>query len=780
MQNTLLTEFKRLLISALAVGVLWACQDEKPEIHFPDPIIPQKEFKHVETITPDTLTFNEGDSAVFRMRTIPVNLLSREGVTVQISDTAGAKYPYAQIKSYKLGKDSIWSIVMNMTFGMKSGHAISIMVADEDTVIYSDPTVLNMIPRLAPGSYGMYVTNSESKAGFLKGGQATINLRTTPWDMMFTDSTVVLVDSLGNPLDGKYSVDSLRFEPTDSTWSVLVKPLDNSISNDTLFVRYAAPDTLLTTGPVNILKVNLMLASVKTGKNTSMDFDYESTFSHCFPTQADFSRQRFWFSHNGDKLAVNDSVLTPQKSYVLDARKPLKVTVWKYGARRDYTVHVYNTGLPVVTIDTRGKYVTRRDKWIPDAIMRVQLPDGTLDFEDTLSLKGRGNGTWTESDKKPYALKLNKKAKILGMHKSKRWCLLANYKDRTLLRNDLAFWVSRQTDMPYTVNGRFVELVWNGKHMGNYYLCEQIRIDDDRVNIAKPNLQDPANGGMLILIDDFLDYEPDDNSRDDKSPMVGFRSTGADERYKLPYVLKDPEEDEDGHLLTSTAPAFIHLQQYVTEMEDAIYGLKKNSDNSTVKKYLDYDRAVDYVLIQELTMNHDSYNTFPEAGPHSAYMYKDAGGKLCYGPVWDFDYHTFTLYDDAAQGGSRRRNSRLNQWELLTMDSKGGNKYYFADLVKYDPEFRSLLLERWNEYKVIWKNGFSDYVDMMADSIRLSEGVNKKIWPYGGYIDVNSSYLHYKQNGDWDLSFQEAVNAIKTAFNDRWTWIDNNLKTLGR
>ena len=173
-------------------------------------------------------------------------------------------------------------------------------------------------------------------------------------------------------------------------------------------------------------------------------------------------------------------------------------------------------------------------------------------------------------------------------------------------------------------------------------------------------------------------------------------------------------------------------------------------------------------------------DAFKAAGIECPRALPVAGGKLCYGPVWDFDYHTFTLYEDASQGGSRRRNSRLNQWELLTMDSKGGNKYYFADLVKYDPEFRSLLLERWNEYKVIWKNGFSDYVDMMADSIRLSEGVNKKIWPYGGYIDVNSSYLHYKQNGDWDLSFQEAVDAIKTAFNDRWTWIDNNLKTLGR
>ena len=136
MKKSLLTQLRTLLLTAITAGALWACQDEKPEIHFPDPVIPQKEFKHIETLTPDTLTFREGDSAVFRLRTIPYNLLSRKDVTVQVADTAGAKYRFAEIKSYKLSADSIWNIVMNITYGMKSGDIISIMAADADTVIY--------------------------------------------------------------------------------------------------------------------------------------------------------------------------------------------------------------------------------------------------------------------------------------------------------------------------------------------------------------------------------------------------------------------------------------------------------------------------------------------------------------------------------------------------------------------------------------------------------------------------------------------------------------------
>ena len=775
MKKSLLTRVKTLLIAALTAGALWSCQDEKPEIHFPDPVIPQKEFKHIETITQDTLTFNEGDSTIFRLRTIPVNLLSRQGVTVQVSDTAGAKYEYAQIKSYKLGKDSIWNVVIDMTYGMKSGDVISLMVADADTVLYSDETVLRMTPRIQPLGTFLHIMNQDSIAAFVDGAtDITVYLRTNPYDLFFGDSAYLFItDSLEHSLRKQYTLGDLTFQPADSTWAARINLLEEEPTEGYILLKMITPDTTIISSPVYIRRIDITMSSVKLGQ-ASLKFDAATnTWSHFTPTVTNFSNQKFLFTHNGDKITVGDSVLVEGEYNTLNLNKPLTVTVWKYGAHKDYIIKMYNTGLPIVRINTKGKSVSRRDTWVDDCTMRIELPDGTVDYEGPLSLKGRGNGTWTETNKKPYALKLEEKAKILGMHKQKRWCLLANYKDRTLLRNDVSFWISRQTDMPYTVSGRFVELVWNGKNMGNYYLCEQIRIDNNRVDIAEPNLQDPANGGMLIVIDDFLGYSSDD--RYDKSPMVGFRSTGSNNRYKLPYVLKDPDEDANGNLLTSSSPTFTYLKNYVKNMEDAIYALKNNSDNSTVRQYLDYDRAIDYVLIQELTMNHDSYNTWPNAGPHSAYLYKDAGGKLCYGPVWDFDYHTFTLYNDAAYSNpSSSENNRLRQWELLKMDAKGNNKYYFADLAKYDPEFRTLLVERWNRYKNTWKNEFPKYVDMMADSIRLSESYNNSLWK------ENESLTNYRQNGDYNLTFQQAVNALKSAFQKRWTWIDENITKLGR
>ena len=742
------------------------------------PIVLKKVFRAIQTVSADSITFTEGELALLQIRTTPSNLLNRlPKDSLSLVDSTGAKYEFADVQSLVLN-DGIWDISLQMKYGMVPGDIVKLKIADKDTVLYSNPIVLNMILLPPPTVYGIQIASGRVAAFEAGGVRVTVRIRTTPWNVLLEESSakLSLTDTLGNPISEFFSIQNREFMP-DSTWALKISLLDNNLDSAAIAVRMTVPDTTVSSTPVTIKRVSFEMTSVLLNNGKKMQFNSTTkTYSFCLPTVTDFSTSKFKFTHTGDKLMLGDTVLVNDAYNVIDASKPVTVSLWKYDLHKEYTLKVTNTGLPVVRINTYGKTVTRRDTWVGSPSegfnsIRIELPDGTVAFEsDSLSLKGRGNGTWTETAKKPYALKLSSKAKILGMDKSKRWCLLANYKDRTLLRNDAALWISRHTDMPFTVQGRYVELVWNGDHMGNYYLCQQIRIENGRVEIADPNLSDPANGGMLVVIDDFLGYSSSD--RQDKSPMVGFRSTGSGNRYKLPYVLKDPEEDANGNLLTESSAPYQYLFNYVKDMEDAIYGLKTNP-SSNWQQYLDIDRAVDYVLIQEITMNHDSYNTWPKAGPHSAYLYKDAGGKLCYGPVWDFDYHTFTLYNDAAYSSpSSGENPRIRQWELLKMDNKGGNKYYFADLVKYDSQFKARLLERWNEYKYVWRDSLPLYIDMMADSIRVSESYNDTRW-----VD-NKSLSNYRQNGDYNLSFQEAVNAMKSAFRKRWDWIDQNLPTL--
>ena len=606
---------------------------------------------------------------------------------------------------------------------------------------------------------------SDDIIAFESNGWATVKIRTTPTDLLDNaeHAQIRISDTSGTP-DDRFELGEKAFSATDSIWQIKIRLKNSSATEGRCAVSVVFDDIIAVSKAFTVKKVTFKMNSVKVNSNLTMSFDSNSnTYSYCLPTTTDFSAQKFLFSHSGDKVTVGDSLLVNSTYNTLNVSQPLTVSVWKYDLRKDYTIKLTNTGLPVVRIETNGASVTRRDTWVPGATMRIEMPDGTVDYEGTLSLKGRGNQTWSDYSKKPYALKLDEKAKILGMHKHKRWILLANVKDRTLLRNDLAFWISRQTEMAYTVSGEFVELVWNGKHVGNYYLCEQARIDNHRIDIHDPNLEEPEKGGYFMAIDAFLGY--DDPKWADKGTDIGFWTSS---KYNMPYMFKDPDEDENGNLLTSNSPAYKYIYNYVRDMETAISNATSGT-NHDWKNYIDAGSAADFALIQELTMNHDAYNTWPKNGPKSTYLYKDSAGPICFGPIWDFDYHTFTLYNDFEYGTTtwdNSENQRLYQWEILKMTNKGGNKYYFADL-KRDPQFKAILVERWNKYKNVWKDEFEDYVDMMADKIRVSESYNERLWGYP-----------CRQNGDWCLTFDQAIQALKDAFKKRWKWIDDNIGKL--
>lgn len=436
-----------------------------------------------------------------------------------------------------------------------------------------------------------------------------------------------------------------------------------------------------------------------------------STITATFPTRTDFS---------SCEMTIESQTVT------LDLSTPATYRVIRDNIYQDYSVIARNTGLPVVRIQTPGgKNIAvgengnrdyYKDNWMEGATMRIELPDGTVDYEGQMGIRGRGNSTWNYP-KKPYALKLDSKAEILGMPKHKRWILLANWKDRTILRNDAAFWLSRTIGLPYTVRGQFVELVMNGTHAGNYYLCEQIKIDKNRVNIDK-------DGGFLLEVDSYYD-EPNK-----------FRYT---QLLNLPWMVKEPDGGE------------LNLDYY-KELQDFIFNLEtlmkseSRVRNHEYADYLDVQTAIDFLIMQELTGNHDFYNTWPSAGPHSLYMYKPAGGKLYSGPAWDFDFHVFLP-------------ERANFW-------CGATQTMFYPYLLKDPDFKAALVARWNEKKDELKK-LPEYIDSMADSIRLSESFNSTLWP-----------ISNRENGDEEMTFQQSVERIKKAFLDKWEWIDNNISRL--
>lgn len=380
------------------------------------------------------------------------------------------------------------------------------------------------------------------------------------------------------------------------------------------------------------------------------------------------------------------------------------------------------TGLPKVVITTPDAVdITSKYTWIENAQMIVYDAEGNVDYNGTLSIKGRGNSTWEDMPKKPYALKLDKKAEILTMPKHKRWCLLANWLDRTLMRNEIAYEIARQMPaLKYTPQGRFVEVFLNSVFLGNYYLCEQIKVDKNRVNVKE--LDKTATTGLSITGGYIFEI---DNNFDEQFRFMS-------ETRGLPWQLKDPDEVNDEQ--------FEYAKQYVNELEDALHDDTRFAQRDFAK-LMDLDSFVDYWFVYELTQCTEPHQ------PRSVYMYKDMDlsdgtySPIFAGPVWDFDYATFIP-------------ELSNQFSII-------NDVYYDRLFQ-DREFRILVKQRWNSLK---EGGLLEricqHIDKTEQLLSASDKLNSAIWPITQSI-----------NKDNTLSFSNSVKRLKSAFTKKYQWLD--------
>lgn len=373
-----------------------------------------------------------------------------------------------------------------------------------------------------------------------------------------------------------------------------------------------------------------------------------------------------------------------------------------------------DTGLPRVYITTPGGVgITSKDVYVEDGNIRIFDKNGELDLNILSDFKGRGNSTWM-MPKKPYAIKLSSKAEVMGMPKHKRWVLLANWVDRTLLRNDVAFEIAKKCPaLPWTPRGQFVELYLNGKHRGNYYLCEHIKIDKNRVNIDEIDEETPEtdlSGGYLLEFDTYSNAE------------INYFYT---KHKNLPVTIKEPDEE----VITSWEhPAYTYIQNFVNSVEDTL----EKGDYSEIEAMIDVKSYAEWWLLYNLIGN------LEPAHPKSCYMYKKRNGKLYAGPAWDFDCATFI---------PGRKGALLTQ------------VLWYGYLFKHDA-FKSLVKERWTELKPEFEKVFT-YIDEKAEYIRKSNEINLEMWSVTQNV-----------NEDIDLSFDDAVNRLKEAYQERITELD--------
>ena len=351
--------------------------------------------------------------------------------------------------------------------------------------------------------------------------------------------------------------------------------------------------------------------------------------------------------------------------------------------------------------------------------MKIQGNDSfnstnTTLYDGGISIRGRGNSTWNMGySKLPYKIKLDSKTNLLGFGNSKHWALLANYMDESLLRNKTSYDLSGKMGMVY-LKSTNVEVILNGVYAGNYQLVGNVRIDKSRVNIhnwedvasdaakaiakkegikgeAKDALEDymtehlewitsgilSYNGKTYQIEDYYTDLPKDSSGKTDVSGGYLFELDAYyDEVSKFQTKKKQPIMFKNPEFANTNTELFTAAQNYVQAVEDSInsedYYTTYNGEKKHYTDLVDLDSLVRYLMLNEFYWN-------TETMKKSTYMYKDLGGKLFIGPVWDMDW---TSNSQISAGET----SNYRAWMVVTRSAEAQANSWYKTLIG-DPYF---------------------------------------------------------------------------------------------
>lgn len=395
-------------------------------------------------------------------------------------------------------------------------------------------------------------------------------------------------------------------------------------------------------------------------------------------TETDLTKLKATFATNGKSVTVAN---VKQESTVTlnDFSKPLNYQVTaEDGSQRTYTVTFeWKISVPHIYIETANNTpITSKDDYLTGTV-KITGSTAYPDFTATTKIKGRGNSTWG-LPKKPYRLKLDKKASILGIAEEKDWVLLANYIDPTLMCNAVAMKTGQLLQIPYTNHIIPVDVTINGTYMGSYSLTEQVAVAKNRVNIE--------DGGVLMELDVYYD-EP-------------WKFTSSN--YNLPVMIKYPD-------LTSNDQLDIIKADFQL-MENTIFNDAFPNNNYT--DYFDINALVNYFIVYNLTGNEELNH------PKSVYLYKPKNGKYTMGPLWDFDW----AYGFEGSGTHFKTFDRPLFW-----NSSATGTTFFTRLLS-DPKVKTLYKQKWTAFKADKLPELLTYIDRYANTIETSQKKDFEKW----------------------------------------------------
>ncbi len=389
----------------------------------------------------------------------------------------------------------------------------------------------------------------------------------------------------------------------------------------------------------------------------------------------------------------------------------------KDGTVRKYTVQMafqVKKNLPVITIKTKDGAQIRDKKTYIKGTVTISDPDGL--YWDTPELvlemtengiRGRGNTTW-DMPKKPYKLKFDDKVSIFGLPADKEWVLLANYADKTLLRNVVAMKLSEIVGMKWTPAMLPVEVYLNNDYIGCYTFSEHKKVSKNRVNLNIATETD--NTGDLVTGDYYLEIE----SRQDEK--VCFLS----DINHIPMMFSDPEEP--------TQAQQVYVKTYFRDAEIALNGSDFTDPQKGWQKYIDIESFAKAFIVNELTKNIDGNMR------KSSFITKERGKKLEMYHLWDYDL-TIGNCDYMASMSNGIATNGPEGWFIKTTSMDQGINWFIR--LSQDPAFCAKVKEIWNRSYPQFVDVI-DFIDRQARLIDDAQTRNFQRWDIlGTYVWPN-------------------------------------------
>lgn len=416
------------------------------------------------------------------------------------------------------------------------------------------------------------------------------------------------------------------------------------------------------------------------------------------------------------------------------------------------------------------------DTWYAATYAMVEGTKKTYDTtkeQGTLKIKRRGYSSF-DKDKKPYSLKLDDGKALLDMNKNRDWVLVANYSDKSLLRNYFAYNISKKMNTSWAADCDFVDVYLTygtrSSYLGTYMLTEKIEAVEDKINITEMTVEDTDIGAVTInspinkaLAGSFLvELETFDRASSGDMLITSYNAGDNDDGGKYQMSVKSPDKDlfaptsETTRVYSHNATKNVNLANYIRSffitVDDAI-----DTDNyATFSKYIDVDSFVDYYILNELAKNVDGNFRL------STYFYKDKGGKLKI-TVWDFDIAFGNCdYGEDDRGGNC---GDVTGFYIRTHTS------WFKHMLR-TTEFQNKVKTRWQQLRkgALSDSNIASMLRTKGNALNKSATANFNRWPILGiYVWPNS----------WEIvncnTYEEHVEQLISWLQRRAAWLDRNI-----